>query len=199
MPSFGIFNEKDLDGRWFKFDHQQMGNSCTIASAKIAKEYCTGSVIGEEPLRGIATLFEKGATNRGISSLDPRVAAARNWETTAGYRELTLKVLKAQPVPLPNARLVTGTPDLLKNASRNHPVLIGWSWASGGGHCTVCVGGLKADPNLVVILDPGYGLQYVSLDERVGGSFTYTPINKTTGNAAGKGVHRPSTNTFITT
>jgi hypothetical protein len=198
MPTFGVFNEKDIDGRWFRFAHQQMGNSCTIASAKMAKEYYSNSVIGEDALRGIATLFESGGTHRGISPLDPRVAAARNWETTPGYKELTIKVLKAQPVPIPGARLVSATPDLLRRASRNHPALIGWSWDSGGGHCTVCVGATKADPDLVVILDPGYGLQYVNLDERVGNSFVYTPIHKSTGAIAARGKHT-AVNTAIAT
>lgn len=196
MPQFGVFNTKDIDGRWFRFDRQQMGNSCTIASSKIAKEYSNNSVIGEDALRGIATLFDKGATHRGISPLEARVTAARNWETTPGNRDLTLKVLKAQPFAIPGARMMQASPDALRNASRNHPVLIGWSWNTGGGHCTVCVGATKADPDLVVILDPGYGLQYVNLDERVGSVFTYTPIIN--GAVAAIGKHKAG-NTFIVT
>jgi hypothetical protein len=146
----------------------------------------------------LATLFEFGATNKGISPLGPRVAAARNWEATPGYKELTIKVLKAQPLPIPGARLTTASPDLLRSATRNRPVLIEWSWAGGGGHCTVCVAPTKADRDQVVILDPGYGLQYVSLDERIGNMFVYKPINKVTGAIADTGNHRQG-NTFITT
>ena len=198
MPNFGIFNEKDADNRWFRFDHQQMGNSCTMASAKIAKEYYTNTTIGEAALRGLATLYRANATNRGISALDDRVTDALNWETTPGYAALTLKVLKAQPGPIRTANRVSSSMKLLRKATRNHPVLIGWSWTTGAGHCTVCVGPLKADPDLLVILDPAFGLQYVNVQETVGNMFTYTPINKATGNIAKTGKHRPG-NTFITT
>lgn len=198
MANFGIFNEKDIDGRWFKFAHQQMGNSCTIASIRMAKEYYTNTLIGEEALRGIATLFEKHAANKGISMFDPAVVAAHNWETTGGYAELTLKVLKAPPSPVLAAKIVSASPDQLRKATRNHPILIGWSWDKGGGHCTVCVGPTKTDKDLVVILDPGYGLQYVNLDDCIGNLLIYKPINKLTGKIANTGKHKLN-NTFITT
>jgi hypothetical protein len=198
MANFGIFNEKDIDGRWFKFAHQQMGNSCTIASIKIAKEFSTNSLIGEAALRGIATLFDTHQVHKGISMLNPAVAAAHNWETDGGYAELSLKVLKAPPSPIIGAKIVPASPDLLRKASRNHPVLIGWSWDAGGGHCTVCIGPTKMDKDLVVILDPGYGLQYVNLDDCIGNLLIYKPINKRTGNIDGTGKHKPN-NTFITT
>jgi hypothetical protein len=201
MPNFSKFREKDIDGRWFEFDHQQMGNSCTLASAKIAKEFHSNQIISESALRGLATLFIFGSTNKGISSLEQIVTNSHNWETTPGWWEITLKVLKAQPLPIPNS--IYASTDLaarLRNASRNHPVLIGWSWAGGaGGHCTVCVGPTKADPDMFVILDPGFGLQYISRNDMVGNSFSYSPIDKTTGAVAATGTHMPGSNTFLIT
>ena len=51
----------------------------------------------------------------------------------------------------------------------------------------MCVGPTKTDPNLFVILDPWYGIQYVNVDEAIGGTLMYTPIDPATGNASGTG------------
>lgn len=193
-----IFNLQDKDGRWFKFYAQQMGNSCTVASARIAKEYYTNSVIGEDALRGIATLFEYNSTNRGIPALRDDVTKAKDWDTSGGYEEITLKVLKSEPLPIPEARSVSATPDLLRTASRNHPVLIGWRWATGGGHVTVCVGSMSKFPDQVVILDPYFGLQYLSLGLAGASSFTYKPVDKS-GVILSTGIHEISKTFFIVT
>src|SRR6516225_8725503 len=128
MPNYGIFNEKDIDGRWWKFDHQQLGNSCTIASSKVAKEYYHNKTIGEEALRNLATLFESGGQNTGQALIGSGLEDARDWENEPGYKELTIQVLKAQPLPIPAAKIVASSVPLLKAATRNKPVLIGWSW-----------------------------------------------------------------------
>jgi hypothetical protein len=193
MPNFVKFNVKDRDGRWYKFDHQQLGSSCTIASARTVKEYYHNTSIGEGALRGLAALFETHNENKGISQFAPQVQAAHDWETTGGNVDITLHVLKAQPLPINSARMVTANRNLLKSANKNHPVLIGWTWVLGGGHCTVCVGKTKTDENTVIILDPYYGLQYVDLTVLDGGRFVYCPAVNV------KGIHHTDVNTFITT
>lgn len=193
MPNFGRFNVKDRDGHWYKFDHQQMMKSCTIASAKIAKELYYNTSIGEQALRGIAALFEKDIENEGVSPLSTQAQNAHNWDNKAGKLKITLHVLKSQPFPIHSARKEAANKNLLKNANKNHPVLIGWDWERGGGHCTVCVGKTKSDENTVIILDPYYGLQYVDLNVLDGGRFVYRPKPNV------KGIHYPDDNTFIIT
>ena len=119
--NFDVFNDKDIDGRWFRFDHQQMGGSCTMASTKIAKEFFHNQRMGEEALRGLANLFEADLANTGVSSLSRKVARKHNWEWTGADQFLTLQVLKAQPLPIPSARLMIGRTVAPVN------VTVGWS------------------------------------------------------------------------
>lgn len=187
MPTFTKFNAKDIDGRWFQFDHQHLGNSCTLASCKIAKEFYHNMPVGEEYLRGLSTLIEYGATNKGISPMARIVTNSHNWDLSGAGVAQTVGVMKAQPLPVHSARSMHPTIDVLRSATRNRPVLAGWLWQAGGGHFTVCVGPTKTDRDLFVILDPWYGLQYVSADEAVRGTLMYHPIDPASGNAAGAG------------
>jgi hypothetical protein len=187
VPTYSKFHLKDIDGRWFNFDHQQLGNSCTLASCKIAKEFYHNQPVSEEFLRGISTLVAFNATNQAISPLSQIVVNSHNWDLTGAGVEQTVKVLKVQPLPIANARAAAAGIGVLRNGTRNRPVLAGWLWQAGGGHFTVCVGPTRTDPNLLVILDPWYGIQYVNVDEAIGGTLMYAPIDPASGNAAGKG------------
>ena len=186
MPNFTKFNEKDIDGRWFQFDHQHLGNSCTLASCKIAKEFFHNRPTGEEYLRGLSTLIKKGKTNQEISPLAANVTQAHNWDIAGAGVNQTVGVMRAQPLPVPSAHSVTPTVDVLRSATRNRPVLAGWRWLTTGGHFTVCVGPTKSDRDLFVILDPWFGLQYVNADEAVRGTLFYRPIDPATGKAGTK-------------
>lgn len=182
MPDFSKFRQKDADGRWFEFDHQQMGNSCGPASVKIIKQLANNVIVGEGALRGVGTIATHNAANMGISPLAADVTAAKNWELSPTGLKVALAMLKSEPSGVRDAQQAKGNyRDHLAKANRNHPILIGWLWSTGGGHFNVCVGPLKADPSLFVILDPALGIQYLSLDDAVGNTLYYKP-----GNAVGR-------------
>src|ERR1700743_655541 len=69
MPNYSKFREKDIDGRWFEFDHQQMGNSCGPASVKNIKMLVNNVIVGEGALRGIGTMHTFQVQNTGESPL----------------------------------------------------------------------------------------------------------------------------------
>jgi hypothetical protein len=182
MPNYSKFREKDIDGRWFEFDHQQMGNSCGPASVKNIKMLVNNCIVGESALRGIGTMHTFRAQNTGESPLSAATVGAKDWEFSPTGLDIALAMLKSQPASVSNAHQATSNyRALLQQASRNHPILIGWLWSAGGGHFNVCVGPTKTDPSLCVILDPALGLQYLSLDDAVGNTLYYRP-----GNAEGR-------------
>lgn len=79
-PTFVRFNVMDIDGRHFQFDHQQKGWSCVPAAVKIAKECFHNQIIGEDALRGVATLFgqdEEDARQRDLLAERETVNAER--------------------------------------------------------------------------------------------------------------------------
>ncbi|VUD41519.1 hypothetical protein TDB9533_00506 [Thalassocella blandensis] len=177
MPNFSRFNAKNIDGHWFRFDHQQMGNSCGPASAKIVKESYHNQIIGEGYLRGVGTLSTFGASHQGHSALSQIVKNSKDWEISPTNKGVMLDMLKSNPLGVTTARQALGDyVEHLKRSTRNRPTIIGWLWKTGGGHFNVCVGPTKKDRNLCTILDPALGIQYLNLDDRVGNSLYYRPI-----------------------
>lgn len=177
MPNYSRFNAKNIDGHWFKFDHQQMGNSCGPASAKIVKELYHNRTIGEGYLRGVGTLSTYNRMHDGISALSNIVVNSKNWELSPTNKNVMLDMLKSNPLGILGARQAMGDYVAhLRKARRNRPMVIGWLWSTGGGHFNVCVGPTRTDPNLCTILDPALGIQYLNLDDRVGKKLYYRPI-----------------------
>lgn len=174
MAGFGIFDAKDIDGRWWSFAQQQKGMSCGPTSVKIAKEMYHNKKIGEEVIRGLVGLQYSGRSNTGITLTQAARASEGRWRKRGAIEEMVLPAVKSQPLAIPQARFVHGLQPL-RSASRNRPAILGFNWDGGGGHFVVCVGPTKTDPSLFVILDPEGGLQYLSADDAVGNALYYNP------------------------
>ena len=161
MAGFGIFNAKDLDGRWWTFTQQQKDMSCGPTSVKITKELYHNQTIGEEVIRGLVGLQYSGRSNTGITLLQAARASDGRWRLQGAIEDMVLPAVKRQPLAIPQAHFVFGLQPL-RAASRNRPAILGFNWVGGGGHFVVCVGPTRTDPSLFVILDPDGGLQYLS-------------------------------------
>lgn len=174
MAGFGIFREKDIDGRWWTFAQQQKDMSCGPTSVKIAKELFHNQLIGEEVIRGLVGLQYSGRSNTGVSLIQAARASDGRWRLHGAIEDMVLPAVRRSPLPIPGAGFVHGIAHL-RSASRNRPAILGFNWDGGGGHFVVCVGPTKIDPTLFVVLDPDGGLQYLSSDDAVGSAFYYNP------------------------
>ena len=174
MAGFGIFNTKDIDGRWWSFTQQQKDMSCGPTSVKIAKELYHNQKIGEEVIRGLVGLQYSGRSNTGVSLLQAARASDGRWRLHGAIEDMVFPAVLREPLGIRGARFMHGIQNL-RTASRNRPAILGFNWEGGGGHFVVCVGPTKIDPSLFVILDPDGGLQYLSADDAVGNAFYYNP------------------------
>jgi len=174
MSGFGIFNEKDIDGRWWIFARQQKDMSCGPACVKIAKELYHNRAIGEEAIRGLVGMQYSGTSNTGETLLQAAAVSDARWRLYGAIEDMVLPAVRHQPLAIPQAYFAQGIQPL-RYASRNSPAILGFNWETGGGHFVVCVGPTRTDPSLFVILDPEAGLQYLSADEAVGYTFYYSP------------------------
>lgn len=165
--------EKNRDGNWFEFLLQKKGNSCGPASVLIIKQlYNPGAryQFSEDVFRGLVGLAERGRLNTGVSSISRHAGGLHDWTRNGSEPAPLVQILKAQPSPIPMARPVVGSAELvldaLKKSSSKRPAIVGWWWGQrgdrgNGGHWTVCVGPTKDGKDLT-ILDPWNGIQYVS-------------------------------------
>lgn len=174
MSGFGVFRAKDIDGRWWSFTQQQKTMSCGPTSVKIAKELYHNQTIGEEVIRGLVGLQYSGRSNTGVSLQQAARASDARWRLHGAIEDMVLPAVQRQPLAIASAHFEHGIARL-RNASRNHPAILGFNWDGGGGHFVVCVGPTKTDPSLFVILDPDGGLQYLSAEDAVGSTFYYNP------------------------
>jgi hypothetical protein len=174
MAGFGVFNVKDIDGRWWSFAQQQRDMSCGPTSVRITKELYHNTKIGEEVMRGLVGMQYARSANTGVGLVDSAIASDTRWQLHGAIEDKVMPAVKSNPLAIPSARFVHGIAHL-RNASRNHPAILGFNWDGGGGHFVVCVGPTKTDPSLFVVLDPDGGLQYISADDAVGNSFFYNP------------------------
>ncbi len=186
MAGFGIFNAKDIDGRWWSFTQQQKNMSCGPTCVRIAKELYHNKKIGEEVMRGLVGLQYSGQSNTGVTLVQAAQASDTRWQQQGAIEDMVLPAVKLPPLPIPQARFVHGLQPL-RSASRNRPAILGFNWVGGGGHFVVCVGPTKADISLFVILDPDGGLQYLSADDAVGNAFYYNPSYGGTGQIDNRG------------
>ena len=165
--------QKNKDNKWFEFILQKKGNSCGTASVLIVKQLVHPGIrarLSEEELRGIIALREAGLTNRGISSIGSTARSLHNWQTVGSDPDPLVATLKGEPAPVLKARLswadrTTMFADFQKITPKR-PAIVGWWWGKKGtyghgGHWTVCVGP-TSDGNLLTILDPWNGIQYLS-------------------------------------
>lgn len=174
MPGYGIFTGKDIDGRHFRFPQQQRGMSCGPTSVRITKQLYYNTEIAEEAMRGAVGLQHLGTANTGQSLASAAAATATDWAVAGTMERMVLPAVQHAPYAIMGAHFAHGIAQL-RNASRNHPAILGFNWERGGGHFVVCVGPTKLDPSLFVILDPDGGLQYLSSEDAVGTAFYYKP------------------------
>ena len=174
MSGFQLFHAKDIDGRHWSFTQQNKAMSCGPTSVKITKELVHNQKIGEEVIRGLVGLQYSGQSNTGQSLLEAARLSDYRWRQKGAIESMVLPAVKKNPLAIPNARFVSGIQSL-RQASRNHPAILGFNWRGGGGHFVVCVGPTRTDPSLFVILDPDGGLQYLSSEDAVGAQFYYKP------------------------
>jgi hypothetical protein len=170
----GIFNGKDIDNRWWRVPLQQRDMSCGPTSVRITKELYHNQVIAESAMRGLVGMQHTGKANTGQSYSESDIQTDLVWRQDGTIENLVLPAVKASPFPIPIAHFVHGIAPL-RNASRNHPAILGFNWDGGGGHFVVCVGPTKTDPDKFVILDPGSGLEYLKASEAVGNALKYNP------------------------
>lgn len=193
MAGTRIFNEKDLDQRWWKFSEQNKNCSCGPASVKIVKDYYGNKEIGEEAIRGLLGLIIQDAAHTGKPLLAAEVETAPIWDHWGTLLPVVMKALQSEPCRIPQARLTKGL-DGLRHSTKNYPALLGFWWRKsgtssivGGGHLVVCGGPLKSNPDSFVILDPWYGLQYLHAADAVGDQLFYTTPDGMVGEIAPEG------------
>ena len=174
MPGFNIFTGKDIDGRHWKFAQQNKEMSCGPTSIRICKELYHNKPIGEEVMRGIVGMQYSGKSHTGQSYADAAKESDYRWRQLGAIEHMVLPAVKANPLGIPGAKFVHGIANL-RNASRNHPAILGFNWEGGGGHFVVCAGPCKTDPTQFVVLDPDGGLQYIDSSTAVGNKFYYNP------------------------
>ena len=176
MPGYTRWRVKDPDGRWWEFDQQNRGYSCGPTSAKIAKMLYHNKPLAEAAVRGRIGLDYAGQLNQDVSLTDGDTMSAQRWTGVGTYETKVLAAMVAQPLAIPGARFVREKPaEHLRRTSRNHPAVLGFNWAGGGGHFVVCVGPLKSGPPRFLVLDPDGGLQYLNAADFSGDSFKYRP------------------------
>lgn len=179
---------KDADGRWYEFIRQQKGNSCvcaTIVMVKRAFHGLSASQLSEEQIRGVMALEERGLLHTGVSALGAQTQLLHDWATTGTGPGQAVNVLKAQPYPVKTARHHPDKSgqdllDDLRRCTGAKPGLVGWRWAAGGGHFTMCAGPTK-DGLQLVIVDPWTGINYV--DNTLAGYTSYQGGAGTLGDA----------------
>ena len=155
---------KDVDGRWYRFELQQKGNSCGPTCVRtVLSQYNIGQRT-ENQIRDDVGLLQQGVAHQGITQSN------HDWVNVGSIIGNLKSVLISYG--LREARTIGGEAgdvraELLKT-SKNSPAIIGWYWGlwgdtSNGGHWTVCAGPTLAGDRLV-ILDPWNGLQYIRVD-----------------------------------
>ena len=177
MPGHKIFNEKDDNGRWWKFNEQNRDCSCGPASVKIVKEYFHNTSIGEDAIRGLLGSIINPIEDRSLLEADIDTCAI--WDRDGTIENVVLSALHKNPYPITQAKMVQGI-DPLRKCSRNHPSILGFNWDGGGGHFVVCVGPVTAVSDRFVILDPWFGLQYLEWTPAHGDELIYTPKGEAT-------------------
>lgn len=169
---------KDRDGHWYDFIRQEKGNSCvcaTIAMVKRSVHNLSTERLSEEEIRGLMALEETGQLNTGVSSLSHQAQTGHDWDNVGTSPARAVSVLKRQPYPVLSARRLPGAGgqqllDEIRKFTANAPGLIGWRWAAGGGHFTMCTGPTRDGASLVIV-DPWTGIGYV--DNTLAGFTSY--------------------------
>jgi hypothetical protein len=177
MPNFSRWNEKDADGRWFTFDHQQLGNSCGPASIKITKESVHNKKMAEEYSRAVVALFKHDKAHSGTTAAQMNAdVGTHDWETRGALSTDLLNAMKSNPLAIKDAKKITGGyANAFRSASRHHPVLISWRWAGPGAHWNVCMGAQRSNPDMVTLLDPYYGIQSLDISGAGNPNLRYRP------------------------
>lgn len=193
MAGTRIFEVKDMDQRWWKFSEQNKNCSCGPTCVKTAKELYFNKIYGEDAMRGLLGLIIQEKLHTGKKLLEADIETCPIWDAEGTIERVVLKAMQKEPGRIPQARLVHGIGEL-RLCSRNYPAILGFNWEKGGGHFVVCVGPTRADPDLFVILDPWFGLHYLSAQDAVGNALFYvTPDASSRGQIDGVGyiVTRP--------
>ncbi len=152
----------DVDGRWYRFELQQEGNSCGPTCVRtILSQFTHVPQKTEGQIRDDVGLMESGDAYKGITQSN------HDWANVGSVMGSLASVLVSYGIR--TARTIGGEADsvisdLLKT-SKNYPGIIGWYWGawgdtSQGGHWTV-VAGTAGSGTRLVILDPWNGVQYV--------------------------------------
>lgn len=180
-------NGRGPDGVWHKFNIQQRGNSCVCASVLMVKQAINPAASGkltEEIIRNSIAASETGQLHSGTSLFAASVTGAHNWETSGTDENMAVRALALQPYPVrgqvmrgPDQAMLTH----LNKVSPNRPSMIGWRWADGTGHFTVCTGQADQDPTRLVIIDPYFGFQTVP--NTLAGLSDYRPVAGARGHA----------------
>ncbi|MFN0115244.1 MAG: hypothetical protein ACKVPY_11260 [Paracoccaceae bacterium] len=188
LPAGRIVDARGPDGVWHNFTIQQHGNSCVCATVLIVKLALYPEAKGrltEAMIRNAIAMKETGQMNTGTSLFDASITHAHDWEKQGTNPQMAVMALGLQPNPVRGTVLPkdeTGFLEKMKASTPKNPCLVGWRWAKGGGHFTVCTGPAAGDPTKLVIIDPQVGFRTVGAD--AAGIKNYVPLTGISGQAA---------------
>lgn len=141
----------------------------------MAKEFYHNRKISEGAIRGqySMNILDDFRGILGVVKMDEMLVQAGRWQNRGVRPKFLLEAVKCDPLGIPLAVQSVGI-EALRKASRYHPAILFFDWEnSPGGHIAVCVGPTKIDNSIFVMLDPEYGLQYLSADDVEGNSLVY--------------------------
>ncbi|WP_346864422.1 papain-like cysteine protease family protein [uncultured Draconibacterium sp.] len=165
------YKRKDRDGRWFEILLQGKDNSCGPACVLIIKQLIHPNAkyqLREPQIRGLIAQAEHDTLHTGSSSIGSETIALHDWRHVGSCNPPLMTILKGNPFPIRNVRYASSSKkrlfEQLNACSTKKPAIVGWAWAAGGGHWTVCIGPTR-DQQYLIILDPWNGIKYVQNDE----------------------------------
>ncbi len=162
MEHGAINRHKDEDGRWYEVPVQSKENSCGPTCIRIVIKLVNNKDVSEEYLRELVEFVEEGGGYSGSLGTTGVLigGGAHNWDPGGGGTWLIPGALGSVR-PAIKATLVTN-PNVLLTTAQKKPAIAVVAWTAGGLHYIV-VAGKNSAGNKLVILDPFYGLQYVSV------------------------------------
>ena len=183
----GVKNkQKDEDGHWYEIPVQTQENSCGPCSIRMLIKLVNNEDADEAYLRELVEVAEEGGAYGGSLGGGGVVQSggAHDWSPTGGGTWLVPAALDAvRPQIKCSHGIDTG---VLLRTTKQKPAIAVVAWTGGGGGLHyIVVAGKTSDQSKLVILDPFYGVQSVSI---AGSTLAdYEPKDPNSGNTLATG------------
>jgi hypothetical protein len=161
------------DGKWHYIDRQNLGNSCGPACVRMVVQMVKGVRIGEAYFGGLIAVAESGATPQTVNPLSDTAVNSHNFSAAGTLSDYLLTALRDAKVSTAKKAdsSTTNWGTVWGACSVKAPAIISVAWTGGNAHFIVVAGPLSGSTDKILILDPAYGIQQLSLTAPT----TYTP------------------------